>query len=142
MTLDELLRMLGIESWMMDALCAEADPDAWFPEQGGNPRPAKRICAVCDVREQCLEYALRREREGRGDQGIWGGMSRIERLMMVGKRPEKRPSRRVRDEERDAKILSLRRQGLQVRVISEKTGVAPRTVERVLSKARRLSLVA
>lgn len=65
----------GPLSWQADALCAETDPDAFFPEKGGSTRDAKRICASCEVRQQCLEYALQNDERF----GIWGGLSERER---------------------------------------------------------------
>ncbi|MDQ1708663.1 MAG: WhiB family transcriptional regulator, redox-sensing transcriptional regulator, partial [Frankiaceae bacterium] len=37
-------------SWQESALCAQTDPEAFFPEKGGSTREAKRICVGCDVR--------------------------------------------------------------------------------------------
>jgi WhiB family redox-sensing transcriptional regulator len=66
------------EPWTQKALCAQTDPEAFFPERGGSTREAKRVCRSCDVREECLEYALRR-----GERfGIWGGKSERERRRM------------------------------------------------------------
>ena len=62
-------------SWQADALCAQTDPEAFFPEKGGSTRDAKRICTTCDVRDQCLEYALQNDERF----GIWGGLSERER---------------------------------------------------------------
>jgi WhiB family transcriptional regulator, redox-sensing transcriptional regulator len=62
-------------SWQTDALCAQTDPEAFFPEKGGSTRDAKRICTTCDVRDQCLEYALQNDERF----GIWGGLSERER---------------------------------------------------------------
>lgn len=45
-------------SWQERALCAETDPESFFPEKGGSTREAKRICGTCEVRRECLEYAL------------------------------------------------------------------------------------
>ncbi|MGY1690748.1 WhiB family transcriptional regulator [Geodermatophilus sp. SYSU D00697] len=59
----------------MDALCAETDPEAFFPEKGGSTREAKRVCAGCPVRSQCLEFALANDERF----GIWGGLSERER---------------------------------------------------------------
>ena len=59
------------ESWMSDALCAQTDPDAFFPEPNVRARAAKRVCAACPVRQQCLDYAIR---TGTVD-GIWGGLA-------------------------------------------------------------------
>ncbi len=62
-------------SWQGDALCAQTDPEAFFPEKGGSTREAKRICDSCEVRSQCLDYALENDERF----GIWGGLSERER---------------------------------------------------------------
>lgn len=62
-------------AWQADALCAQTDPEAFFPEKGGSTRDAKRICTTCEVRDQCLEYALNNDERF----GIWGGLSERER---------------------------------------------------------------
>jgi WhiB family redox-sensing transcriptional regulator len=62
-------------SWQTDSLCAQTDPEAFFPEKGGSTRDAKKICASCEVRAQCLEYALENDERF----GIWGGLSERER---------------------------------------------------------------
>ena len=62
-------------AWQADSLCAQTDPEAFFPEKGGSTRDAKKICASCDVRAQCLEYALQNDERF----GIWGGLSERER---------------------------------------------------------------
>ena len=62
-------------SWQSDALCAQTDPEAFFPEKGGSTREAKRICESCEVRSECLEYALENDERF----GIWGGLSERER---------------------------------------------------------------
>lgn len=63
------------EQWQERALCAETDPEAFFPEKGGSTREAKRICLGCEVRDECLEYALAHDERF----GIWGGLSERER---------------------------------------------------------------
>lgn len=62
-------------AWQDDALCAETDLEAFFPEKGGSTVEAKRICAGCDVAAQCLAYAL----AGQERFGIWGGLSERQR---------------------------------------------------------------
>jgi WhiB family redox-sensing transcriptional regulator len=62
-------------AWQADSLCAQTDPEAFFPEKGGSTRDAKKICASCDVRAQCLDYALQNDERF----GIWGGLSERER---------------------------------------------------------------
>ncbi|MGP4021137.1 WhiB family transcriptional regulator [Saccharopolyspora sp. 5N708] len=63
------------QEWQERALCAQTDPEAFFPEKGGSTREAKRICAGCEVRSECLEYALQHDERF----GIWGGLSERER---------------------------------------------------------------
>jgi WhiB family redox-sensing transcriptional regulator len=63
------------EAWRLNALCAETDPEAFFPEKGGSTREAKKVCVGCDVRAECLEFALASDERF----GIWGGLSERER---------------------------------------------------------------
>ncbi len=63
------------EDWTEQALCAQVDPEAFFPEKGGTTNPAKRICARCPVLANCLAYAL----ENKIHFGVWGGLSERER---------------------------------------------------------------
>jgi WhiB family redox-sensing transcriptional regulator len=68
--------------WAERALCAQADPDAWFPDKGYREptQLAKRICARCPVRAQCLDYALSgADTWGGIATGIWGGTTPQER---------------------------------------------------------------
>ena len=65
----------GLLSWQDQALCAQTDPEAFFPEKGGSTRDAKRVCGSCPVRQECLEYALSNDERF----GIWGGLSERER---------------------------------------------------------------
>jgi WhiB family redox-sensing transcriptional regulator len=62
-------------SFFADALCAQTDPEVFFPEKGGTTKEAKRICARCEVRDACLAYAV----EGDERFGVWGGLSESER---------------------------------------------------------------
>ncbi|ROS78570.1 transcription factor WhiB [Cellulomonas sp. PhB143] len=61
--------------WQERALCAQTDPEAFFPEKGGSTREAKKVCVGCPVRQECLEYALENDERF----GIWGGLSERER---------------------------------------------------------------
>src|SRR6202030_4219276 len=73
--------------WQDQALCAQTDPEAFFPEKGGSTRDAKRVCRSCDVRAECLEYALEHDERF----GIWGRMSERERRRLKRPRPAVRP---------------------------------------------------
>lgn len=75
-----LVDLAGVEdeaelSWQERALCAQTDPEAFFPEKGGSTREAKKVCVSCEVRAECLEYALENDERF----GIWGGLSERER---------------------------------------------------------------
>ncbi|WP_411095938.1 WhiB family transcriptional regulator [Streptomyces sp. 020-2-3H-GM] len=61
-------------SWQESALCAQTDPDAHFPEVGGSARAAKKTCLACDVRSECLAYALDTGQR----HGVWGGLGERE----------------------------------------------------------------
>ncbi len=63
------------DQWQERALCAQTDPEAFFPEKGGSTREAKRICLGCEVKDACLDYALAHDERF----GIWGGLSERER---------------------------------------------------------------
>ena len=65
----------GPPDWRDQALCAQSDPEAWFPEAGERAELAKAICRTCPVQAPCLAYALGRP----GLRGIWGGLSERER---------------------------------------------------------------
>jgi len=76
--LRDLASLTGVPedlTWQDAALCAQADPDEWYPEKGGSSLRAKRICRRCPVRVPCLGYAL-----DHGEaHGVWGGLSAEER---------------------------------------------------------------
>ncbi|ALF00384.1 WhiB family transcription factor [Mycobacterium phage Archie] len=49
-------------SWRELAACQFIDPELFFPNKGGSADAPKRVCnTMCDVREQCLEAAMREE---------------------------------------------------------------------------------
>ena len=73
--------MSSSHGWRWQALCAQTDPELWFPEIGmGNmSKQAKRICAMCDVTEPCLNEAL-------ADPsliGVWGQTTERERRIIL-----------------------------------------------------------
>jgi len=73
----DLLALTDSPAWMQYALCARVDPELFFPEKGGSPRAAKRICRVCPVCAECLAYVIGLGHEERF--GVWGGLSERER---------------------------------------------------------------
>jgi WhiB family redox-sensing transcriptional regulator len=72
----------GINAPLFDGsqLCAQSDPDSFFPEKHTNTHEAKaaiRVCHNCHFKEPCLEYALKED-----VWGIWGGKTERQRRFM------------------------------------------------------------
>ncbi len=61
--------------WQGRALCAQTDPEVFFPEKGGSTAQAKAVCRGCEVTAECGEYALAHDERF----GIWGGLSERDR---------------------------------------------------------------
>ena len=72
---EELLGLVASPGWWFAGLCAQTDPELFFPEKGGSVREAKAVCAGCPVCAQCLEHALAHDERF----GVWGGLSERER---------------------------------------------------------------
>jgi len=79
--LDPLLSLAAAMpgDWVRAALCAQVDPDLWFPEKGGSTAGAKKVCERCPVTQECLQFALDNEQRF----GIWGGRSERERRALA-----------------------------------------------------------
>lgn len=67
-----------MNQWQDSALCAQVATDVFFPDRGDTTKEAKRICARCDVRPECLAHALEV-----GESGVWGGLSDRERRKLT-----------------------------------------------------------
>jgi WhiB family redox-sensing transcriptional regulator len=68
--------------WMSRARCREIHPSVFFPSDGMGVELAQRICAECNERTPCLEYAL----ANHIDHGVWGGASERERRRIARSR--------------------------------------------------------
>jgi WhiB family transcriptional regulator, redox-sensing transcriptional regulator len=73
------------------AACATADPDLFFPISTAGPAVrqvarAKAICARCEIRQECLLYAL----DAGSLQGVWGGTTESERRLLRRRRARAR----------------------------------------------------
>lgn len=64
-------RTFTLPDWYRFAPCAEIGGEFWFPEPKEQGVEAKRICAGCPFKWQCLQGALERGEE----HGIWGGVA-------------------------------------------------------------------
>lgn len=62
--------------------CHHLPPSTFFPSDGVGVEIARRICADCPMKDQCLEYAL----ANRIDHGVWGGCSERERRRILRRR--------------------------------------------------------
>ncbi|HEY5988724.1 MAG TPA: WhiB family transcriptional regulator [Streptosporangiaceae bacterium] len=76
------------DGWSARAACLSADPDLFFPISSSGPAlaqvaKAKAICARCQVRQECLEFALAAHQI----HGVWGGTSEEERQLMRSRAP-------------------------------------------------------
>ena len=66
--------------WVQRARCRDEDPELFFPIgttglAAAQVEAAKAICMRCEVRAECLEWALVTAQ----DAGVWGGLSEDER---------------------------------------------------------------
>jgi WhiB family transcriptional regulator, redox-sensing transcriptional regulator len=85
---DAASRTLG--PWVRQAACAGSDPDVFFPPKHDHGEAARRICARCPVRGECLAYAL----EADENYGIWGGLDGNERRALRRKLTKRRSRER------------------------------------------------
>ncbi|MGC4769233.1 WhiB family transcriptional regulator [Micromonospora sp. DT44] len=75
---DEALQVAPVDTggrWEDRGLCRQVDPEIFFPDKGESTRPAKSICARCEVQTECREAAMQRMEPF----GVWGGLSERER---------------------------------------------------------------
>lgn len=126
------------EDWREQGVCAQTDPEAFFPEKGGSTKEAKAMCADCEVKAECLNWALANNERF----GIWGGLSERERRRLskglAAMESETLPTVEPRKalptvghrKELHAEIRRLLEEGLSNPVIAERTKVHIRTVER------------
>jgi WhiB family transcriptional regulator, redox-sensing transcriptional regulator len=69
--------------WWPLAACRSEDPEIFFPISSlgsglHQVAQAKAVCGRCQVRPECLSYAL----ASRQVHGVWGGTSEEERQLM------------------------------------------------------------
>ena len=74
--------------WRHHALCRDEDPELFFPIGTSGPaalqvEEAKVVCQRCDVRPDCLTWAL----DTGQDAGVWGGASEDERRALKRRSP-------------------------------------------------------
>jgi WhiB family redox-sensing transcriptional regulator len=67
--------------WRTKANCAGTDPESFFVETGEYPPFLSLICKVCDVKNECLEFAIQT-----GAQGYWGNTNERQRNLIARRR--------------------------------------------------------
>jgi len=80
----------GIQLWRFLAECRGEDASYFFApnyferrgQKDAREAVAKRICARCRVRTECLDYAL----ANREPHGLWGGLNEMERRALLRRR--------------------------------------------------------
>ena len=112
------------DPWRASALCAQVDPDLFFPEKGGNTNAAKRICQSCPVQSECLTEALAHGHR----YGIWGAYSERELRQMRPARPSGNPINR-------AEAVRLHGTGMQMTEIARQLHCSPQAVSAAVRRA-------
>jgi WhiB family transcriptional regulator, redox-sensing transcriptional regulator len=102
----------GEADWRELSACRQEDPELFFPLVPAGPglaqiERAKAVCGRCQVRAECLRFAI----ETAQDHGVWGGTSEEERRVLRGARrpPAHAAGRRGRDSDRMAPAGSAAR---------------------------------
>ncbi|HVA44075.1 MAG TPA: WhiB family transcriptional regulator [Acidimicrobiales bacterium] len=67
---------------MARARCRDLQPSVFFPNDSVAMEAAQKICLLCPVASDCLEYAL----ANRINHGVWGGASERARRRMAQSR--------------------------------------------------------
>lgn len=70
-------------TWRHSAACRGMDPALFYPDKGVGHRIAKRTCAACPVRRECLQDALETD-ETR--HGLRGGLTPRQRQALARSR--------------------------------------------------------
>jgi WhiB family redox-sensing transcriptional regulator len=83
---ERLAAEVEVRSWVLRANCLGIDSDLFFPDRGEPTRHAKAVCLGCEVRHECLDYALDTGQKF----GVWGGTSERERRALRSRRRSSR----------------------------------------------------
>lgn len=88
------IRATPTRDWAAAAACRGHDPNLWFlDDPGGSYQTARRICAGCEVRAECLDWAIATHT----NYGLWGGLAPHERRPLRRRRPPPDPQAIVAD---------------------------------------------
>lgn len=79
--------------WRRQGVCADLDPELFFPEPDQPATEALAACARCTVRRECLTTALLTGEA----YGVWGGTTEQDRQKPLGKKAPTAPRPRPDD---------------------------------------------
>jgi WhiB family redox-sensing transcriptional regulator len=60
-------------------ICAQVDPELFFPKNGARGTEAKKLCAGCEFLNPCRRYAMTTRIDGMAIEGVWGGTTFADR---------------------------------------------------------------
>jgi len=71
-------------SWRNRGACRGLSTAVFYPDSDRDEEAgeAKAVCAMCTVRQHCLDYAL----DNREHEGVWGGATERERRRILRQR--------------------------------------------------------
>lgn len=125
------------QPWMDEALCAQVGWQMFFPSKGQPAAPAKRVCQMCPVQVECLQFAL----DHAVAHGIWGGTSEADRRRLAWKatpalttrvRAEVKPKEFY--DQRARQIQSMAARGMSTQGIATELGLSRSAVQRALAR--------
>ena len=131
-------------TWVEQAACSEVGPGPWDSDDETNNsyREARRVCRVCPVAAECLEWALTNDER----YGMWGGMTPAERRGLgnemdhAARRAEagRVMERRHRAEAVVAEIREHLERGAGLDGYAREHGIKVATAEKRVQQARRI----
>lgn len=121
--------------WRLDALCSQTDPELFFPDTTAESAAAKQICSDCDVRMDCLLWALTKGE----NHGIWGGLTHRERRSLLRQNQASEKQSRPRSPAviaHEEIIFNRHLDGHSVPELAAHFEVTERTIYRIINRAR------
>lgn len=85
--LEVVAQMLARPSWQTRAACRGSGPSNYVTDRGTSTDAARATCARCEVRTDCLAFAL----ADPSLEGVWGGTSDRERRQLRRDANDPRP---------------------------------------------------
>ncbi len=124
-------------NWRQDAACREADPELFFPAEGGGSSHqvtrAKEICAGCQVRQPCLEVALHGPQAHHDHHGIFAGTTAKQRSKLRGRPSMAQGTRFLQDRAAAQEALTLANQ-VSIDRAAQQLGVSKQALRRAFDE--------